>query len=233
MHQLTHDSLTGNSITLIVGDEDLFTFFIHESVIPPTSELVKSALGGASNGTIHLDGCEPAIFQVHLQWLYTSTILICISPSNSPDTCKMTVLGNAYLLGEYLMDGTFKDVVADAILMQATESHCLLPTCSGCFNMILHTYENRLDSDLIRTLLIDVYAWRAQKLRPNWAFSGMAKELPKEFSLGVLRTQFNMPSHSPSRWPGCLYHGHGKGRCHQENYSPVIRAWLNIKQDTY
>lgn len=79
------------------------------------------------------------------------------------------------------MDGAFKDAITDAILMQATEYHCLLPTCSGCFNMALHMYENTLDSDLIRTLLVDSYGWRAQELRRYWVSSSMAKGLPGEF----------------------------------------------------
>lgn len=233
MYQLTSDSLTGTPITVTVGDRNPSTFFVHKSVISPTCELFELILDECTDDSIHLDECEPAIFKVYLQWLYTSTIPMCTVSSKSPDTCKITVLGKAYLLGEYLMDGTFKDAIADAILMQATESHCLLPTCSDCFNMVLHMYKNTLDSDLIRTLLVDAYAWRAQELRPNWVFSSMAKELPKEFLLGVLRKWFNMPSEPPSRWPRCLYHGHGKGCCHHEYYSPVIKAWLRDKQETY
>lgn len=118
------------------------------------------------------------------------------------------------------MDGTFKDAIADAIIMQAMESHCLLPTCSGCFNMVFHMYENTLDSDLIRTLLVDGYAWRAQELRPNWAFSSMARKTPERIPIGVLGKRSNMPSEPPSRWPICLHYGHGKGCCHDEELFP-------------
>jgi len=47
--------------------------------------------------------------------------------------------------------------------------------------MALHMYENTLDSDLIRTLLVDSYGWRAQELRRYWVSSSMAKGLPGEF----------------------------------------------------
>ncbi|ODM18272.1 hypothetical protein SI65_06143 [Aspergillus cristatus] len=150
--------LTGSPITVTVGDRNPSTFFVHKSVISPTCELFE----------LILDECADS----------PSTLTNANWPS-SKRTCN-GFLGKAYLLGEYLMDGTFKDAIADAILMQATESHCLLPTCSGCFNMVLHMYENTLDSDLIRTLLVDAYAWRAQELRPNWAFSNMAKKNSRE-----------------------------------------------------
>lgn len=108
MYQLTSDSLTGTPITVTVGDRNPSTFFVHKSVISPACELFELILDECTDDSIHLDECEPAIFKVYLQWLYTSTIPMCTVSSKSPDTCKITVLGKAYLLGEYLMDGTFQ-----------------------------------------------------------------------------------------------------------------------------
>lgn len=114
MCQLAFNILMGTPITVTVGGRSPSTFFVHKSVISPTCELFELSLDECTDGRIHLGDCEPAIFKVYLQWLYTSTILICTVFSKFPGYLQMTVLGRGRLLGQHLMDGTFKDVIANA-----------------------------------------------------------------------------------------------------------------------
>lgn len=175
-------------------------FFVHESVITSTSSFFKTALVARSGQTgknriTHLTHCDPEAFKLYLQWFYSKMIPINGSKGknsirSSATKCEALLLGKAYILGDRLVDATFKNLIADAFSGQSGESILCTKGCRSCLDTISYVYDDTLEPSPIRHLLVHMYSQYAkhmEDLHSGWLFSSMAEGLPKEFLLAVMR----------------------------------------------
>lgn len=199
------------------------TFFVHESVVTPTSSFFKTILFAPSQETsknriVRLDRCDPDAFRLYLQWLYTGK-----NPVNglqsSVTKCETLLLGKAYFLGDRLVDATFKDVIANSFSGKSTGQSILCAEgCRSCLNMISYVYDKTLESSPIRHLLVCIYSQYAKAVRNTdfcpWLFSNMAEGLPREFLLAVMRRMLD-PTPQAMGSHGSSHSDHGSQGCLQ------------------
>ncbi|KAK4543404.1 hypothetical protein LTR36_005547 [Oleoguttula mirabilis] len=132
-----------NTITVLVGvDEEAFT--IHESLICDRSDFFKAACSGewkeSQTRTVRLPpSTTPAHFQIYLDWLYsqrqqslTELLEVLLQEegvSDADDVMALQVLEGLcelWMLGDYLLDVTFKDRAIGNIVAHELPTRCLI-----------------------------------------------------------------------------------------------------------
>ena len=114
-------SLTGGFISIVVGSvESEATFIVHERLICETSEFVKRAMGGewkeSRQRLIRLPDQSPRVFHIYVQWLYLHVLPTRDDSEHSYG--EYDQLARAYILGDILLDTSFRDAVIDAMARQ-------------------------------------------------------------------------------------------------------------------
>lgn len=206
-------SLTGPIIEVIVGDEKHVTFGVHENVICAASQFFKKAMSGdwseSKSRSVRLANEEPEVFHLYMQWLYRDTLPVRNDSPGLEGNAEYLQLAKAYVLGDLLQDGNFKDAVLDAMIERTTSKLSDGKMWFPVGPVIRHIYDNTMKSSEARRLLVDMYTQtgRSDWLR-NWA---CPEDLPKEFlydlAIAVLdkRSQPEIPAGSPDP---CAYHQH-------------------------
>ena len=69
--------------------------------------------GGVEGGKLPEDG--PEVVALYLNWVYTSPILSC-HPTSEKDSNEIRLLVEAFVFGEKIQDGRFRDAVIDAAI---------------------------------------------------------------------------------------------------------------------
>lgn len=115
------DSLSGEIIQVIVGSDSPVTLSVHENLICGSSDFFKIAMSSVwreSRGrSIELKDDKPDTFEIYQHWLYCGTVPTKDnSREKDKDETVYLQLAEAYVLGDKLRDGNFKDVIIDAIL---------------------------------------------------------------------------------------------------------------------
>ncbi|KAK4891882.1 hypothetical protein LTR27_009581 [Elasticomyces elasticus] len=178
-------------------------FVVHENAVRPVAEFVKMALTGewkeATERTIPLSEDEPAVFHVYQTWLYTRRI-----DTGSPDESFYERLIKCYILGEKLLDTTFKDAIMDHILDRISSSQLFQSHLSSL------VYKGTPEGSPLRRLMCELFAWCGTS---TWFDEGADGELLAE--LARLQAGF-WSGQRPEQVPFltadvCLYHGHAKG----------------------
>ncbi|KAK5113131.1 hypothetical protein LTR85_010949 [Meristemomyces frigidus] len=121
-----------STIMVLVGeDEEAFT--VHESLICGHADFFKAACSAewkeGQTRTVRLPPTKPARFQIYLDWLYSQQLLVVMDavkkaleqddiPTHKDTQPLLLIceLCQLWMLGDYLLDVTFKNKVMDNIL---------------------------------------------------------------------------------------------------------------------
>jgi hypothetical protein len=204
--------LSGRSIEVIVGAVKHVTFSVHENIICAASHFFKKAMSGdwseSRNRSVRLEHDEPEVFQIYMHWLYRDTLPVRIDSVGVAGNAEYLQLAKAYVLGDLLQDGNFKDVVLDAIIekttSKASDGHRWYPVGP----VIRHIYDNTLESSEARGLLVDLYTHHACG---HWLYKWACPEdLPKQFlhDLAIAVLDKRVPKETPHSPDSCKYHQH-------------------------
>jgi hypothetical protein len=204
----------GEAIVFLVGTDTPKRFIVHEGLVKPRSEFVRLALRGewkeAQDRTIPLPEDDPDIFLVYQQWLYAS--LIHTRPSSAPTKAddEYRTLVKAYILGEKMMDGNFKDSVVDAIIEKLRWTRRFDTSLTDL------VFDNTLPASPLRRLWLDAYYNFG---RPEWLdVSLVGDSINAEFMVEFSRYQMQYRASSGAFGPDamfarCTYHGLGLRPC--------------------
>lgn len=117
----------------------------------------------------------------------------------------------AYIFGEKMMDGTFKDILIDCIV------HKLCSTALFDTRLTSLVYENTPPQSPLRRLLQDIYVWSGYA---SWLDEGSVGEyLHAEFLIDLgkrhmeLRAGGGPDPGAPFIADTCFYHEHELGEC--------------------
>ncbi|KAK6428853.1 hypothetical protein LTR95_014999 [Oleoguttula sp. CCFEE 5521] len=109
-------SIGSEVVAFHVGHEAL-RFTVHKNIIKIRSEFVRKALEGnwqeSQGKDIRLPTDEPKVFAIYQAWLYFGELRSCGIEVNDK-TGEYELLVRAYIFGEKLMDGDFKDALIAA-----------------------------------------------------------------------------------------------------------------------
>ena len=196
-------SLTGGFISIVVGSvESEATFIVHERLICETSEFVKRAMGGewkeSRQRLIRLPDQSPRVFHIYVQWLYLHVLPTRDDSEHSYG--EYDQLARAYILGDILLDTSFRDAVIDAMLDKAL-------TLNPGQSTIELIYENTVASCAARRLLVDLYTERARGIwLKTWAPDSPARDFFYDLAVALLDKRQKTER---KEWNPCDYHDHG------------------------
>ncbi|EMD96675.1 hypothetical protein COCC4DRAFT_141917 [Bipolaris maydis ATCC 48331] len=127
---------------------------VHREVLTSTSDFLKNAMKpewrADKNRPIDLSEENPKAVEIYCQWLYSGKIACC---DNSLSTC--TSICQLYVLGEKLMDQTFKNTVLDFIVKGLDGDFGFRLTADG----IKIIYEGTPKGSPARRLVVDICAY--------------------------------------------------------------------------
>jgi hypothetical protein len=139
--------------------------------------------------TIELPDDDPAAFSIYMTWLYSGKLPIL--PSTAPPSLNDSLdpdaaeghhtLAYAYVLGERLMDASFKNAICDAYVLYARGS----PPAKRMYPSnedIRILYEGTSETAPVRQLLVDIWTCRGKY---EWIEADA--DLPKDFLVAVTR----------------------------------------------
>ena len=195
-----------------MGSESPVTLSVHENLICASSDFFKKATRGewkeSRERSVRLEIFEEEVFQIYIHWLYRHTLPVRVDEPGLVGNDEYLQLAKAYVLGDYLLDTNFQDAVIDAIIektgSKVRDDQCWYPVGT----VIRYVYDNTLESNMARKLLVDLYAARG---KGSWLREWATEEdLPKEFLFDVavavldLRPQLVL-KHKANP---CKYHKH-------------------------
>ena len=211
------------SITLRVGKEgESKDFLVHRNILTRHSAYMQEALMGdwkeAITGIIPLSDDKPDVIELYQKWLYTGCIF-----SEPPRGVlqegggEYEKLVNGYILGEKLLDSTFKDCVIDAIISLLLTSRLFDPTLSGL------VYDSTPPASALRRLWQDIYIFCGS---PSWLDDTFDPHT--DFAIDLSRRQmaflqgFRPQDGANVLLKPCSYHEHDSGKCYRVASVPVL-----------
>ena len=119
----------GPTITFKVGEESPELFLVHGSVLTGASDFVRLALQRdwqeATSRVIPLPEDEPDIFEIYQAWLYDRSIYTQYWLGAEEAADEAVRLLKAWILGDKLMDGKFKDAIMDVLIGRMNDTGSL------------------------------------------------------------------------------------------------------------
>ncbi|MCJ1348330.1 hypothetical protein MMC31_006561 [Peltigera leucophlebia] len=180
------DSLSGGVIRVVVGSDPLVTLHVHENVICASSDFFKAAMRSewkeSKERSIEFKDDDPETFEIYLHWLYCGTVPTRDDEEEPTSDVEYLQLGKAYVLGDKLQDGTFKDVIIDVMMnkrgSRASDGGQYFPG----EQVVRYIYDNTPKSSKARDLLVDFYVSYGNEL---WLKGSESEELPKDFLMDL------------------------------------------------
>lgn len=204
-------------MTFLVGTSPSQKFIVHKGAVEPRSEFVRLALRGewkeASERTIPLPDDDPAAFSVYQQWLYTGMIHTCSDEAPSKVDPEYKLLVKAYVLGEKIIDPTFKDCVVDAIIEKLHDPRHF---DTGLADLV---FGGTPPTSLLRRLWIEIYFsfGNADWITPESMGETGSMEFLVEFSrYQIQHRSASSPFGGNRMFMSCTYHEHGAQPCHRQ-----------------
>ncbi|GAB0134623.1 hypothetical protein EsDP_00002988 [Epichloe bromicola] len=201
--------LSGRSLEVIVGET---SFHVNEKLICAASPFFETAFSGewdeSKTRTIELREHDAQIFRTYMHWLYLRKLAVRNDAPGSVGNEEYIHLAKAYVLGDFLSDGHFKDAVLDAILEKSTTWASDGQIWSPVGPVIRHIYDNTLGCSKARQLLVDLYTLNGHgDWLQDWADPD---DLPKDFLLDLAVALLDKrPMPEPDIPPDpCRYHQH-------------------------
>lgn len=128
-------------------------------------------------------------------------------------------LVRCYALGQYILDGDFRDAVIDAIVKQMLAVNPYRPNLCEYVTLI---YAQTGNNDALRRLAINTLAFAEAQIRLT---DDETKDFPREALLHIIHAQ-KMAMQNPRRgrddlFSGitCHYHTHENGKCYKVRYA--------------
>ncbi|TLD27970.1 hypothetical protein E2P81_ATG06316 [Venturia nashicola] len=207
------------TITVRVGPEDSDTkrtrdFIVHEHILRAHSAFFEAALSRdwkeSHQRIVKLPEGSPHAFDIYVHWIYSHKLEFTAKDGAS----GISKLIDAYILGDVLLDGDFRDRVIDDIVKRGVEKTVLLRKLIG------KIYENTKEKDRLRTLAIDSVVYSKSNI---WIIAGQQKkDVPEEALWDIVAAMheaggFRVPAGAPFRQDTCHYHVHESGTCYKLN----------------
>jgi hypothetical protein len=215
VHTTDVSSLSGRPIEVFVGLEPPTPFSVHEKLICASSDFFRNAMARdwkeSKQRSIHLKDDDADTFELYLHWLYRGTLPVRINEPGLVGNSEYLQMAKAYVLGDKLQDGDFKDVIIDAIIDKcksiASDGHKWSPVGP----VLRCIYDNTPTSSKARRLLVDIYVHNGSG---DWLSDWVKQDdIPKDFLLDIAMAFLNKkekneesPTHKSST---CAYHQHG------------------------
>ncbi|KAF2175249.1 hypothetical protein K469DRAFT_611324, partial [Zopfia rhizophila CBS 207.26] len=199
---------------------------VHEKLICSSSDFFKNAMNRdwkeSKQRLVHLEDDDPDMFQLYLHWLYRGTLPVRIDEPGPVGNSEYLQLAKAYILGDKLQDGDFKDVVIHAIIdkckSKASDGRHWFPV-----GVILRcVYDNTPESSRARRLLVDIYVHHGSgNWLSDWWQSGKVAysrfyqpdDIPKDFlhdiTIAFLDRRKEKEKRPTDNSSTCAYHQHG------------------------
>jgi hypothetical protein len=204
---------------------------VHEVLLCEASEFFASAseeeLKEGQEHRMTLPDDTPYIVDLHVQWVYTRRIVIRKKPVEKEadrEACKngheFDVLIGAFVFGEKVQDGDFKDAVIDALIHTVAvpdeEGSCWYPTKQ----LVGRAYTGTPQGSPIRRLLVEMYTFHGRK---DWLDGQKNVDFLTDLAECLLRDRREDSRALDSTTPdvsGCQYHHHGeKSECYSAKIS--------------
>lgn len=173
--------------------------------------------------SIELSDDDPETFEIYQHWLYCGTIPTRNDVGDSAIDVEYLQLGKAYILGDKLRDGTFKDVIIDAILnrtsSRASDGLCHFPDET----FVQSIYDNTPKSSEARNLLVDLYVNHGNE---QWLNDAEPEAFPNDFLMDLAVVLFGRKNPHTDTYPAesnaCKYHQHGSGPCYKDRFDSEL-----------
>jgi hypothetical protein len=198
-----------------VGLEPPIPFSVHEKLICASSDFFRNAMARdwkeSKQRSIHLKDDDADTFELYLHWLYRGTLPVRINEPGLVGNSEYLQMAKAYVLGDKLQDGDFKDVIIDAIIDKcksiASDGRNWFPVGP----VLRCIYDNTPTSSKARRLLVDIYVHDGSG---DWLSDWVKQDdIPKDFLLDIAMAFLNKKKkneESPSQKSStCAYHQHG------------------------
>lgn len=179
-------------IGVLVGKHEE-PYFIHERILSRNSLFFEAALKKewkeGQTRTVKLPEEDSAVFGRYANYLYTGS-LAC--QGNSIDA-EYTVLADAYILGETMLDDHYQHAVLDAIIQTFQEDRQFrypVPTGFCKFRVpdidfVNKVYQYTTASSPLRKFLVDTYTVRANG---NYSFEIAGQKADPEFLMDLVKS---------------------------------------------
>lgn len=204
------------------------SFHVNEKLICAASPFFDRAFGGewdeSRTRTIELREHDAQVFRTYMHWLYLQKLAVRNDAPGSVGNEEYLHLAKAYVLGDFLSDGDFKDAVIDAILEKSTTTASDGKIWSPVGPVIRHIYDNTLGCSQARQLLVDIYTRNGHG---NWLQDWAHRDdLPKDFLLDLAVALLDKRSRPVPAIPldPCRYHQHKSNRSCYKNKTPRKEA---------
>lgn len=151
---------------------------------------------------------------LYIQWIYGGKIFTRPGKGGAEDKDKATysetsLLVEAFIFGEKIQDGDFKDAVLDAIIVSIHDSGKDHQFRYPSSTTVERAYEGTPEGSPLRKLMVDIHAHHGSR---QW-LDGLnciefVKDLVGELFIGRQQLFLHNPTVMHSN--GCQYHHHGK-----------------------
>lgn len=181
--------LASPAVSVAVGQTPKI-FQVHGAILCTSSKFFRKvlkpewmSLRGEDKKPIELTDPEddPETFTIYVHWLYYKALPA--SVSGKPSSGQIARLVDAYLLGEKLMDVSFKNAVMAAIIT----SFCHSPRSERrfpCTADIEALYDRTTPTSPLRSLIVDLWVYVAHTSK-GWMRD--VENVPKEFLIDVTK----------------------------------------------
>lgn len=205
-------------MTVLVGEQPK-SYTLHKCFATKSSEFFVKATNGrwkeGKDKSVPLPDCMPEIFDIYLHWLYTGSIVLNITEDDEDrGTSEINELMHLYVLGNFLLDRPFRNVIVDRTL----EVNRLYKKYPGSEAINIIWPETPADCQMQR-LILRFWAIR----RTPEKLAGSTEKTPQDFTscllkeLGIIRDlgDSGREAQVPSFIRRCDYHEHDEGtpRC--------------------
>ncbi|KAI4725688.1 hypothetical protein E4T49_06535 [Aureobasidium sp. EXF-10728] len=208
--------------TIHVGKGNNKTKFgVHQNILEHCSPFFKALFSKANNKSkteptaedSNLRNCETyialvadaAAFELYTEWVYSGRICKVTSNTTAKDV-DLAFVGQAYILGEKLLNHSFKNAVVDFLLETVV--------ATGSLDLTLSTliFETTSASAPIRKQLVELYAWYGHK---DWLKASVHHNtFLSDLSTALLdRHGHDGFANKISTLDPCHYHEHPDGQC--------------------
>lgn len=203
--------------TLVVGEAE-YRFLVHQDLLCKQSPYFAAAAEEkwkeGQEHRIPLQCDNPRTIGLYVQWIYGGKIYSRLREERAEDDPtynELSLLVEAFIFGEMVQDGRFKDVVIDSLIASINtpgkEGKRWYP--SG--PMVDRAYEGTPEGSPLRKLMVDIYAHHGNRHRLDGSKDiEFLKDLAGE--LYVDRERYLL--HDPTKMDlkSCRYHHHGEGQ---------------------
>lgn len=194
------------------GTEETRDFVVHEHILRAHSSLFEAALGRdwkeSNERLIKLPAAIPHAFDIYVHWVYLHQLELTVENG----VTGIEDLIDAYVLGDVLQDGDFRDRVIDGIMTRQRGK------VDDIRAWVKHVYENTKEKDPLRTFAIDSVVYCRKE---SWKVSEQQnKDVPEEALWDIIATIHKANGNvtytsAPFKKNLCHYHVHENVTCYK------------------